>query len=482
MFADEGIIDLKHKVLKEVAVLAFEGTLDEKRDNIPYQIIPGPNAQYRCCIYKEREVLRHRIRLTEGKHLGLSDDGNILQVIEPACVDCPISTYVVTNNCQNCVGKACVNSCKFDACTPGRYHSHIDPQLCKECGKCAKACPYNAIAHLVRPCKNACPVNAISYDENGISVIDPDKCIRCGQCIHRCPYGAIGTITDIVPVIEAIKSDKNVYLMLAPATEGMFGEGVTMDAWRKTAKAIGFTDAYDVGFGGDLTAAFEAKEWQESYEKGEKKTTSCCPAFVNMINKRYPDLKDMISDTVSPMCAVSRMIKAKDPDGVTVFVGPCIAKKSEAKDFGIEGNADYVLVYSELQAIMLAKGIPVEFESDNQPQEASVYGKRFANSGGVTNAVLKCLEENGFDETLSVIKANGARDCDVMLKLMELGRFDGDFLEGMACEGGCVGGPCARLEANLAKKARDAMINRYDDRGVTESISSVDTDSFSMHK
>lgn len=482
MFADEGVIEIKHKVLLEVAKLAFEGKLEESRDDIPYILIQGPNAKYRCCIYKEREIIRNRSRLAEGKHLGLVNDGNIMQVIEAACVDCPISSYVVTDNCQNCLGKACVNSCKFGACTPGPKRSQIDPQLCKECGLCAKACPYNAIAHLLRPCKNSCPVGAISYDENGISVIDANKCIRCGQCIHKCPFGAIGTITDIVPVIEAIKSDKPVYLLLAPATEGMFGERVTLDAWKQTAKEIGFTDVYDVGLGGDLTAAYEAEEWAESKEKGEVKTTSCCPGFVNMINKHYPELKDRISTTVSPMCAISRMIKAKEPDAITVFLGPCIAKRSEIKDFQIEGNADYALIYSEMQALMLAKGIPLEYESDDNTQVASTYGKRFANSGGVTNAVLKCLEEAGKDTDIDVVKANGAKECDIQLKLLKAGKFTADFIEGMACEGGCVGGPCARLNQHKAKKTRDDMIAKADNRGVLENISKLDTDSFSMHK
>lgn len=482
MHADMGVLSIKHLVLREVARLAFDGELEEKRDSLPQKLIPGPHSRFRCCIYKEREVIRHRIRLAEGKHVGIEDDGNIIQVIEPACSDCPISSYVVTDNCQNCSGKACVNSCKFDACKPGRIRSHIDAQACKECGLCAKACPYNAIAYLARPCKNACPVDALSYDENGISVIDNEKCIRCGQCIHRCPFGAIGTKTSIVPVIEAIKSDSPVYLLIAPATEGQFGEKVTMAGWRKLAKEIGFTDAVDVGFGGDLTAAFEADEWSEALDEGKKLTTSCCPGFVNMIKKFYPDLEGNISTTVSPMCAVSRMVKAAHPDAVTVFLGPCIAKKSEALEFGIDGNADYALVYSELRAIMQAKGITSEFESEENPQEASRYGKRFANSGGVTAAVVKSLEEVGIYNAPTVAVANGAKECKVQLLLLQKGKLPADFIEGMCCEGGCVGGPSARASESAAKKARDAMIEKADDRGVRESISSVDTTAFSMHR
>ena len=274
-------------------------------------MIEGPEPTFRCCIYKEREIVRQRIRLAEGKAPGAEDDGNIVQVIKSACADCPISSYVVTNNCQNCLGKDCIKACRFGAIEPGHTRSRIDPQKCKECGMCAKACPYNAIAHVSRPCKDSCPVDAISYDEYGVSVIDEEKCIRCGQCAAKCPFGAIGTKTWITNVIADLKAGKKVYAILAPATEGQFGKDITMESWRQAVKKAGFEDLIEAGLGGDMTTCSEAEEWLEAYRNGEKKTTSCCPGFVNMIRKHYPDLADMISTTVSPMCAVSRMIKAK---------------------------------------------------------------------------------------------------------------------------------------------------------------------------
>lgn len=480
MYADENVIKIKHDVLYEVAKLAFADELEEKRDGIAEALIPGPTPQFRCCIYKEREIIRQRVRLAEGKAPGMNDDGNIVQVISSACEDCPISSYVVTDNCQNCIGKACINACNFGAIEMGRHRSHIDASKCKECGKCAQACPYHAIAALKRPCKFSCPVDAISYDENGISVINEEKCIRCGLCIHKCPFGAIGSKTFMVDVIKAIKSEHPVYALVAPATEGQFGENITMNSWKKAMKAVGFTDLVEVGLGGDMTAAYEAEEWAEAYKNGKKMTTSCCPAFVNMIKKHYPELIDNVSTTISPMCAVSRMLKAKEPDAVTVFIGPCISKKSEVKDHAIEGNADFALTYSEIRAMMRAKDIELE-EDDNTYQESSVYGKRFANAGGVTEAVLQGLKESDDEIAATVNKCNGAAECKKALLLMKVGRLPEDFIEGMICEGGCVGGPSAFRPQASFKKNREAIISEADERGIHENLDHYDMDAFSMH-
>ncbi|MFR4352017.1 MAG: 4Fe-4S dicluster domain-containing protein [Roseburia sp.] len=481
MYADENVIKIKHDVLHEVAKLAFAGELEAKRDHIALKMIPGPTPQFRCCIYKEREIIRQRVRLAEGKAPGPVDDGNIIQVISSACEDCPISSYTVTENCQNCMGKACINACEFGAIEAGRDRSHIDAAKCKECGKCAKACPYNAIAHLKRPCKFSCPVNAITYDEHGISVIDNDKCIRCGKCIHSCPFGAIASKTSIVDVIEVLKSGKPVYAMAAPATEGQFGEDITMESWRKAMKEIGFVDFYDVGLGGDMTSAYEAEEWAEAYKEGKKKVTSCCPAFVNMVRMHYPELAECVSTTVSPMCGVSRLIKAKEPEAITVFIGPCLAKKSEVADQKIPGNADYALTYSEIRAIMRAKGVALQ-PCANDNQMASTFGKRFANSGGVTAAVLQSLKESEDDIDAKVHVANGAAACKKALLLLKVGKLPEDFIEGMACDGGCVGGPSAFNDQYSSKKSRDTLISQADTRGIHENLSNYEMDSFSMHR
>lgn len=480
---DATLLKVKHEVLYEVAKLAYAGRLEEERDSLPYKMVPGPQPAFRCCIYREREVIRQRIRLAEGKAPGAEDDGNIVQVINSACEGCPISRYVVTDNCQKCMGKACQAACRFGAISMGRDKSYIDPSKCKECGQCAKACPYNAIADLVRPCMKSCPVDAISVADNGtgIAVINQDKCIQCGSCVHKCPFGAIGSKTFIVDIIKKMRSDIKVFAMLAPATIGQFGADITMASWRTALKKIGFYDVVDVSLGADMTAMNEAKEWIEAKEKGEKKTTSCCPAFVNMVKKHFPEVWDCVSTTVSPMCAVSRMIKAKEPEAVTVFIGPCVAKKSECQDKSIEGNADYVLTYGELSSIMKARNVKFE-PAENDSQEASIYGKKFANAGGVTAAVIQCLEETQGDADIKVRTCNGAAECKTALTLLKLGRLPEDFIEGMVCEGGCVGGPSQHRTEKAAMKDRNALLGEADERGVHENLEHYPMDTFSMHR
>lgn len=478
---DATLLRIKHDLLFEVAKLAWDGELEQRREEIPFKMIPGPQAQFRCCIYKEREIIRERIRLAEGKCPTGQNTKNIVQVIGPACEGCPISRYVVTDNCQKCMGKACQNSCHFDAITMGIDRAYIDPGKCKECGKCAQACPYNAIADLMRPCKRSCPVDAITMDENGIVVINEDKCIQCGVCIHSCPFGALGSKTFMVDIINLIRAGKRVVAMVAPATEGQFGPDITMTSWRTALKKAGFADMVEVGLGGDMTAAAEAQEWAEAYKEGKKMTTSCCPAFVNMIRQHFPELLPNMSTTVSPMCAVSRMVKAEDPDAVTVFIGPCIAKKSETLDLNIKENADYAMTYGEIRAMLRAKEIQLEPEA-NDTQEASVFGKRFGNGGGVTAAVLECLKETGEDINIRVNQCNGAAECKKALTLLKVNRLPEDFIEGMVCVGGCVGGPSRHKTEAEVKKSRDQLISQADERQVHENLKNYKMDSFSMHR
>lgn len=482
---DVSIVRFKHDIMTEVCRLAWEGALTtDNRERLVYKVIPGPKPTYRCCVYKEREIVRQRIRLACAESVEKDPDNrNVVQVIEAACDACPIASYTVTDNCRFCLGKSCLNSCHFNAISPGPLKMHIAPDLCKECGMCAKSCPYGAIVHLERPCKKACPVEAITYDENGLCLINEQKCIQCGHCIHACPFGAIGSKTYLVQIIEAIKAGKEVYAMCAPSTEGQFGDKITMASIGKALKALGFTDMVEVGLGGDMTAAYEALEWSEARKEGRKMTTSCCPAFKNMLKKHFPEQYEQnMSSTVSPMCGVSRYLKYIHPGCVTVFVGPCIAKKGEAEDKSVTGNADYAITFGEFRALMRSKNIELEADEDAY-QEASVFGKRFASSGGVAGAVIECMQERGEDTTdIKLLKCAGGGDCKKALLMLKLGRMQEDFMEGMICAGGCVGGPSKHKTEMEITKARAMLLSKADNRKVLENLKHYPMDQFSMFR
>ena len=484
---DQGIVSLKHRVIEEVARLAWDDNLtEEAKDALVYKIIPGPIAQYRCCIYKEREIVRQRIRLAEGLCPTADPDhqsDSVIQVLRPACEECPISSYTVTDNCRLCVGKACQSSCNFGAISIGHHRSHIDPAKCRECGKCADACPFSAIAHLERPCKKACPTGAITYDEYGVCQIDESKCVQCGHCIHNCPFGAISSKVFLVDIIRAIKAGKKVIAMCAPATEGQFGPDISMASIRAALKKIGFADMVEVGLGADMTAAYESKEWAEALKDGRKMTTSCCPAFINLLRQQFPEqFAENKSEIVSPMCAVSRYLKAENPGCVTVFIGPCIAKKAESRDPSIQGNADYVITYGEFRALLSSRDVKLEPVEDSY-QEATIFGKRFATSGGVANAVIECMKERGVDtDNIKLRKCAGGKECIQAVTLLKFGKLPEDFVEGMFCPGGCLGGPSKHKAENEIVKAREGLLQKAEDRKVLENLEKYPMDRFSMYR
>ncbi|MDO5293741.1 MAG: 4Fe-4S dicluster domain-containing protein [bacterium] len=474
--------NIKHEVLFQVAKAAFAGKLEEVRDRIPFDMIEGPQANFRCCIYREREIIRQRVRLAEGKPTNESmDDQNIIQVINSACEGCPITRFTVTDNCQKCISKKCQQACKFGAISMTKDRAYIDPSKCKECGKCSEACPYNAIADLQRPCKKACPVDAISWDKYKIIHIDEEKCITCGQCIISCPFGAIGDRSFIVDVINLINSGRPVYACVAPAIEGQFGKDVTIGVLHEAIKELGFKDMYEVALGADLVAESEAKEWMEGYEQGKKMTTSCCPAFVNMIKKHYPQLIENVSTTVSPMAATARFIKNIDPEAVVVFIGPCIAKKGEVLDSVADTNSDYALTFEELNAMFRAKEIDLK-KFHGEMQQGSIYGKRFSQSGGVTAAVIEALKEMNESTNVKVKQCNGAAECKKGLLLLKIGRLPEDFIEGMACEGGCMKGPGNLSSDLMTAKNRETLLAEADSRSIQENIEQQNAGGVELHR
>ena len=461
---------LKYEVLKGVAKLAYNNMLEEGKDDLPYQIIPGKEAKFRCCVYKEREILRQRIRAATGK---MAQDGVVI-VLEDACEGCPITRYTVTENCQRCVAKKCVTECPFGAISITGKGAYIDPDKCRECGRCVKACPYNAISDTLRPCLRSCPVDAISIDDNKHAEIKQDRCISCGACTNDCPFGAITDTSSIVDVIEHIKGKRPDYAIFAPAIEGQFGD-TNIAGIVEGLKGLGFTDAVEVALGADAVAKHEAQELKDAIEHDGKLTTSCCPAFYNMVEKHFPRAINNVSHTASPMTVTARYIRHEVPSAIVVFIGPCIAKKQEARS--APDSADYVISFEELAAMLDARDIelrsidPHDMEDCN---DASKFGKGFALSGGVTGAVLRVFEEDNYDKPFSHLKCNGARECKKALQMLGAGRLNETFAEGMACENGCIAGPVGILPLRQAMNNRKKLMEQADDRTINENLQKHD--------
>lgn len=459
------VVKLRRRVLVEISKLAFAGELDKKINEILYNVVSEEGPRYRCCVHKERAVLKERIKLglSQDADLELSEaaqralDGNaedmpIVHVLPEACDQCPIDKFIVTNACRNCVAHNCINSCPKKAIMVVQNRAYIDKNKCVECGLCKKSCQYSAIIEVNRPCEGACDLGAIKAGNDRRAEIDYAKCVQCGSCKTACPFGAITDRSSIVQLVSNLKSDKKVYAMLAPSFIGQFGAKAKPGQVIEALKQIGFAGVYEASLGADIVTLEETKEFVSSVPKDLSfMTTSCCPAFADMVEKHLPDLQKNVSTTVSPMIATGKVIKDKDPDSVAVFIGPCIAKKAEAKKYA--GVIDYVLTFEELMCMMVGAGINIaeigesEFESS-----ASRDGNTFAKAGGVAQAVLDTAAALAPEVEIKAHHCEGLGNCKTTLIQISSGKIDANFFEGMACQGGCVGGPGTLTNYKLTGK------------------------------
>lgn len=431
---------IKYDILKEVATLAIKGTLDKEYRTIHKKIVKGPKAITRCCIYKEREIVKKRVKLAMG---GSKKNKNIIEVISSACDACPVNRFTVTESCRGCLAHKCSEVCPVGAIYHVEHRAYIDNTKCIECGKCKNTCPYNAISDVMRPCRRACGANALSIDENKKAVIDNDKCIQCGACIYKCPFGAIMDKSFIVDVIKLLKKSKeenvNVYAVVAPAIASQF-KNIGIGKVFNSIKKLGFDYVVEAALGADIIALHEGKEFVHSIDENGLMTSSCCPAFVSYINKNYPNIVDKISDSVSPMIAMSRIIKNEDSKAKVVFIGPCTAKKMEIMQKDIKGSTDYVLTFEELEAVLDAANIDVNESEENIVEDASFYGRIFAKTGGLVEAVKQVIKEAKLEVEFNPIVCDGIKECDKALKMANINKLNANFIEGMACSGGCIGG------------------------------------------
>lgn len=429
---------LKYKVLREVARSAWNDTLLQDALDIPRVIVPGKTSTMRCCVYKERAILGERVKMAMG---GNPNNPNVIEVIDIACDECPAAGYEVTDSCRGCLAHRCEDVCKRGAISFDHNHvAHIDKSKCVECGQCAKVCPFAAITNRKRPCQNACKVKAISINDENAAAIDNGKCIECGACVYQCPFGAITDKSYILDVIEIIKNSRKnknykVYAIVAPSISSQFtyaklGQVIT------GLKNLGFHTVIEAALGADMVALAEAKELTE---KGFL-TSSCCPAFVKYIESAFPDLVPNISHNLSPMGALAKYLKDHEENAKVVFIGPCTAKKAEALKDDVKPYVDSVLTFEELQALFDSKDIDIMTLEEGVLDNASYFGRIFARTGGLSDAVEQSLKEQNLEFDLKAVSCDGIEACKTALLKKSKNVLDANFIEGMACVGGCIGG------------------------------------------
>ena len=457
---------IRRQLVRKVVRLFNEGRLIEGIDRIPLEISPREiPAQRRCCIYKERAVVRYKLMPILG--LGIEEEQDeltplsefarmaidrsvpskkILTVVDEACTSCVKVSYIVTNICRGCVASPCIMNCPKNAI---RFNAsgaaEIKSDKCVNCGLCKEACPYHAIVYVPVPCEEVCPVNAISKNEQGIEYIDESKCIYCGRCQNACPFGSIYEISNLVDVLKSIQQKQETIALVAPALFGQYDvhPAKVMNAIEK----IGFSKVVEVARGAEITTRNEAEELVHRLGKGAPfMTSSCCPSYIELTKKHIEGLKPYVSDTGSPMHYSAETAKRLNPEARTVFIGPCVAKRKEAVD---NEFVDYVLSFSELDAIFEAMDInPVncdEITLENITGEA----RGFAFSGGVI-AAIKSLDLSIDVKTLSVDGLN--KKSINLLKAFSKGKASAQFIEVMACEGGCIAGPVSHSNAKKGKQ------------------------------
>lgn len=473
-------IQVKKQVLEKLTEAFFSDNFEENTRLIPFDLRPtGAEVPFRCCIYKERAILKDRTVAGLGFPIEEADertslttyakkaleresiDGKNLTVLQKACKGCVPSQIHVTDLCQGCVARPCEKTCKFGAITVENGRSHIDASKCKKCKMCIQACPYRAIVMITVPCEDACPVGAIAKDDSGFARIDFDKCISCGRCIAACPFGAVHEKSQIIDILKAIVSDKKVIAMVAPSIAGNFSGNIYQ---LKTAMIkAGFDDVYEVAQGADVTAKTEAKEFKERMAEGENfMTTSCCAGYNQLVKKHLPEIKHYVSSTKTPLGYEAEIVRAKEPDAITVFVSPCVAKRAEGFD---DKNVDYVMSFEELGALLKARKIEVsECEETKFDTESSKQGRNFGVSGGVAEAVKKSLKD---EDSVKPFVINGLNKDNIkaLKRFAKNGICDEgcNLVEVMSCEGGCIAGNATINNTRVAKKLLTKLVDESQD-------------------
>ena len=456
------VTDLRRRLLMEITRFILDKRAPSEIESLPFSIIEMGNPQYRCCSYRELSIIKQRIRLAFGLALieerdnipvyhGIEQaftsrkviEAPLVHVIRAACEKCPEDEVIVTDKCQACMAHPCSIVCPRDAISFPDKNAYIDQEKCIKCMKCVQVCPYAAITRMVRPCAEACGVKAIDSDEEGYARIKHDVCVSCGLCIVSCPFAAISDKSEIVQVIFSLMEKREagpLYAIVAPSFTGQFGTKVTPEMIFASIHKLGFDRVMEVAYGADCDTLLLADTYRS--KKGDFLGTSCCPSWVMAARAFYPELAEQIADSYTPMVETAKKIKEADTRAKVIFIGPCVAKKYEALTKEMAAYIDHVITFEELAALFVAFDIDASaVEAGPTIQDAGTLGRGYANAGGVGEAIIKTAEKEYGLTDIRFERADTLAECRRMLGNIQNGTLHADLVEGMACPGGCVGGP-----------------------------------------
>ena len=276
------------------------------------------------------------------------------------------------------------------------------------------------------------------------------------------------SIVDVINLIKESDYSKKfpVYAVVAPSISAQF-KYATLGQIVTAIKKLGFHSVVEAALGADMVSYTEAKELEEK----QFLTSSCCPTFVSYIKKCYPKLAEHISHNLSPMATIAKHIKEITPEAKIIFVGPCISKKQEIKDERVKPYVDYVLTFEELQALIDSQDIDASTLEESVLDNASYYGRIFARTGGLADAVKQALKEQNSSFEVKPLVCDGLDNCKLgLIKAMSPSR-DFNFIEGMGCVNGCIGGPCCLTHEFKDKTEVDKYGKEAKEKTITEAIS-----------
>ena len=476
------VMIVRHGLLAKLVKLWKENRLVEDIDHLPIKLSPRKSkVRGRCCVHKERAVWKYKtfpllgFDMTDEKdelvplssyakealERGVNKKDNLLCVVDEACSSCIQVNYEITNLCRGCVARSCYMNCPKNAIRfKNNGQAEIDHDTCISCGICHQSCPYHAIVYIPVPCEEVCPVKAISKDEYGIEHIDENKCIYCGKCINACPFGAIFEISQVFDILQSLRRNEQIVIIPAPSILAQFNAPV--EQVYGALKTIGFTDIIEVAEGAMETTRREADELQEKLAEGQPfMTTSCCPSYIQLARKHIPEIQKYISTTGSPMYYTAQIAKKKYPDAKIVFLGPCVAKRKECRENPL---VDFTLTFEEIGSIFDGFGIELD---KVQPYSVAVSSVReahgFAQSGGVINAVKTYLHNDGLS-TVQVANLT-KKNIGLLRSYAKTGKSPAPFIEVMACEGGCVTGPCIFTDKATSQRQLNKELGKIQPAG-----------------